>query len=291
MNIQTSHERPLFNAAPDAYYSNDLDRKVHESMELQARLKDAISQHLLELHYQPQVGVESGLIVGVEALLRWSDPVLGQVSPAQFIPVAEATGLLLGLSEWVLQKACKQIATWSKNGTPLRVAINVSAQQFHQPNFPKRVRAALELASAPAELLDIEITESVVMEQPELAREHINSLVGMGCRVALDDFGTGYSSLGHLKVLPLSKLKIDKSFIAGIPNALGDVTISRAIITLAHNLGMTLVAEGVETKAQLDFLRQNDCEIYQGGLFAQAMAAQDITAKLHALQSESEALC
>lgn len=273
-----------------ACYSNDLDRKVHESMQLHVRLKEAIAQDLLELHYQPQVGVESGLIVGVEALLRWNDPVLGPVSPARFIPVAEATGLILTLSEWVLQTACKQIATWSKSGTPLRVAINVSAQQFRQRNLPELVRDALVHAGAPAELLDIEITESVAMAQPELAREHIKSLVNMGCRVALDDFGTGYSSLGYLKVLPVSKLKIDKSFMDGIPNEVDDVTISRAIITLAHNLGMTLVAEGVETKAQLDFLHQNDCEIYQGWFFAKAMAAQDITEILDSLRSEAEAL-
>lgn len=273
-----------------ACYSDDLDREVHESMQLHVRLKEAIAQDLLELHYQPQVGVESGLIVGVEALLRWNDPVLGPVSPTRFIPVAEATGLILTLSEWVLQTACEQIATWSKNGTPLRVAINVSAQQFRQRNLPELIRGALALSGASAELLDIEITESVAMAQPELAREHINALVRMGCRVALDDFGTGYSSLGYLKVLPVSKLKIDKSFMDGIPNEVDDVTISRAIITLAHNLGMTLVAEGVETKAQLDFLHQNDCEIYQGWLFAKAMAAQDITEILNSLRSESEAL-
>lgn len=274
-----------------ACYSNDLDRKVHESMQLHVRLKEAIAQDLLELHYQPQVGVESGLIVGVEALLRWNDPVLGPVSPARFIPVAEATGLILTLSDWVLETACKQIATWSRNGTPLRVAINVSAQQFRQRNLPELVRDALALAGAPAELLDIEITESVAMLQPDLAREHINALVNMGCRVALDDFGTGYSSLGYLKVLPVSKLKIDKSFMDGIPKEVDDVTISRAIIALAHNLGMTIVAEGVETKAQLDFLHQNDCEIYQGWLFAKAMAAQDITEILNSLRSEAEALC
>lgn len=273
-----------------ACYSNDLDQKVHESMQLHTRLKEAIAQDLFELHYQPQVGVESGLIVGVEALLRWNDPVLGRISPAQFIPVAEATGLILTLSEWVLQTACKQIATWSKNGTPLRVSINVSAQQFHQRDLPELIRSALALSGAPAELLDIEITESVAMAQPELAREHITALASMGCRVALDDFGTGYSSLGYLKVLPVSKLKIDKSFMDGIPNEVDDVTISRAIITLAHNLGMTLVAEGVETKAQLAFLRQNECEIYQGWLFAKAMAAHDITEILDSLRSESEAL-
>lgn len=271
-----------------ARYSNELDIKVHESMQLHTRLKDAISQDLLELHYQPQVGVDSGLIVGVEALLRWNDPIFGQVSPIRFIPVAEATGLILPLSAWVLRTACNQIAIWSKRGTPLRVAVNFSAQQFRQRDFPEQVRLALAVADANADLLDIEITESVAMAQPELAREHICALVKMGCRVALDDFGTGYSSLAYLKVLPVSKLKIDKTFMDGIPLDVGDVTISRAIIALAHNLGMTLVAEGVESEEQLEFLHQNDCEIYQGWLYSKAINAQEMTAMLESERVETD---
>ena len=269
-----------------AFYSNDLDSSVNECMRVHTRLKEAIARNLFELHYQPQVGVESGLMVGVEALLRWNDAELGQVSPNQFIPIAEATGLILPLSDWVLQTACKQIAIWAKNGTPLRVAVNISTQQFHQRNLPELIREALRLSDAPADLLDIEITESVAMAQPDLARQHINSLVRMGCRVALDDFGTGYSSLGYLKLLPVSKLKIDKSFMDGIPNDADDVTISRSIISLAHNLGMTLVAEGVETEAQLDFLNQNNCEIYQGWLFSKAVRAEEITEILAAYSGD-----
>jgi diguanylate cyclase (GGDEF)-like protein/PAS domain S-box-containing protein len=260
-----------------ACYSRDMDRKVHEDVQLHTRLKEAIAQGLLQLHYQPQVGVESGLIVGAEALLRWHDAVLGPVSPARFIPVAEATGLILPLSDWVLETACAQIATWMRAGTPLRVAINVSAQQFRQRDLPEQVRAALARTGAQAEWLDLEITESVAMTQPGQAREQLNALVGLGCRVALDDFGTGYSSLAYLKDLPVSKLKIDKSFMDGIPHDANDLTISRAIIALAHNLGMTLVAEGVETEAQLTFLYQNNCEIYQGWLFAKAMPAEELT--------------
>ncbi len=269
-----------------ACYSYEMDHKVRESMQLHTRLKEAIEKELLELHYQPQVGVESGQIVGAEALLRWDDPVLGQVSPARFIPVAEATGLILALSAWVLREACRQIATWSGNGTPVRVAINISAQQFRQRDLPEVVRSALALAGAQAEWLDIEITESVAMAQPDLAREHIKALAHMGCRVALDDFGTGYSSLGYLKVLPVSKLKIDKCFMDGVPNDAGNVTISRAIISLAHSMGMTLVAEGVETQAQLQFLYQNNCEIYQGWLFSKAITASELTSLLTVSQME-----
>lgn len=267
-----------------ACYSQDMDRKVHEDMRLHTRLKEAIAQGLLQLHYQPQVDVETGAIVGAQALLRWHDPVLGNVSPARFIPVAEATGLILSLSEWVLETACKQIAAWAQAGTPLRVAINVSAQQFRQRDLPERVRAALERAGAQARWLDIEITESVTMTQPEQAHEQLNALVDLGCRVVLDDFGTGYSSLANLKVLPLSKLKIDKRFMNGIPHDANDVAISRAIIALAQSLGLTLVAEGVETDAQLAFLREYGCEMYQGLLYAKAMAAEDLTSRLHGVQ-------
>lgn len=265
-----------------ACYSPEMDRRVHEDMQLHTRLKEAMAQGILQLHYQPQVDVESGAIVGAEALLRWHDPVLGHVSPARFIPVAEATGLILPLSDWVLETACKQIATWTQAGTPLRVAVNVSAQQFRQRNLPEQVRAALARTGAQAEWLDIEITESVAMTQPEQAREQLNALVGLGCRIALDDFGTGYSSLAYLKALPVSKLKIDKSFMDGIPQDANDVAISRAIIALAHSLGLKLIAEGVETDAQLAFLRQYGCEIYQGWLFAKAMTAGDLTELLRA---------
>lgn len=259
-----------------ACYSQEMDRRVHEDMQLHTRLKEALAQGVLQLHYQPQVDVATGAMVGAEALLRWHDPVLGDVSPSRFIPVAEATGLILPLSDWVLEAACEQIAAWAHAGTPLRVAVNFSAQQFNQRNLPEKVRAALERTGAQARWLDIEITESVAMAQPEQAREQLNALVALGCSVALDDFGTGYSSLAYLKDLPVSKLKIDQSFMKGIPHDLDDVTIARAIIALAHSLGLTLVAEGVETQEQLEFLREYGCEAYQGWLFAKAMEAKDL---------------
>lgn len=269
-----------------ACYSQDMDRRVHEDMQLHTRLKDAIAHASMKLHYQPQVDVETGLIVGAEALLRWHDPVLGEVSPSRFIPLAEATGLILPLSDWVLETACAQIAAWTQAGTPLRVAVNFSAQQFRQRNLPEKVRAALAKTGAQARWLDIEITESVAMAQPEQAHEQLTALVALGCSVALDDFGTGYSSLAYLKSLPVSKLKIDKSFMDGIPHEANDLTISRAIIALAHSLGLTLVAEGVETEAQLTFLRQFGCEVYQGWLFAKAMEAADLTSRLASLNDE-----
>jgi diguanylate cyclase (GGDEF)-like protein/PAS domain S-box-containing protein len=278
-----------------SFYSSDLDWRVREDMQMHNRLKDAIAQGYLSLHYQPQVDVATGVINGAEALLRWHDPVLGQVCPARFIPVAESTGLILALSDWVLETACTQIATWMQAGTPLRVAINVSAQQFRQFDLPEKVSNALARTGARAQWLDIEITESAAMKQPEQAREQLDALVALGCRVALDDFGTGYSSLSYLKALPLHKLKIDKSFMDGVPHDANDVAISRAIIAMAHSLGMTLTAEGVENAAQLAFLQEHDCETYQGWLFAKAMSATALTERLcaptragHSLAKQNE---
>jgi EAL domain-containing protein (putative c-di-GMP-specific phosphodiesterase class I) len=263
-----------------ACYSQNMDRSAHDNLQVHTRLKEAMAQNELQLHYQPQVDVETGAILGAEALLRWFDPVLGHVSPARFIPVAEATGLILPLSEWVLETACQQIAAWTLAGTPLRVAVNFSAQQFRQRDLPGQVRQALARTGAQAQWLEIEITESMAMTQPEQAREQLEALVAMGCRIAMDDFGTGYSSLAYLKALPIHKLKIDRSFMDGIPENNSDLAISRAIIAMAKSLGMTLTAEGVETEAQLAFLRQNGCNTYQGWLFAKAMVAAELSALL-----------
>lgn len=268
-------------------YSQDMERSVREDMQIHMRLKEAIGRCSLALFYQPQVDVESGVIVGVEALLRWADPVLGQVSPARFIPIAESTGLILPLSDWVLETACTQIAAWTRAGTPVRVAVNFSAQQFRQLDLSKRVADTLRRTGALAQWLDIEITESLAMTHPEKAVDQLNALVALGCRVALDDFGTGYSSLAYLKTLPIHKLKIDKSFMDGIPGDSNDVAISRAIIALARSLGMTLIAEGVETDAQLAFLRQHGCETYQGWLFAKAMTAAELTLLLPAVPAQA----
>lgn len=258
-------------------YSHEMNLQAHRDMQLHNRLKEAIATAGLELHYQPQVDVNTDEIVGAEALLRWNDAELGNVSPARFIPVAEATGLILPLSDWVLNTACRQIAEWTRGGFPLRVAVNFSAQMFGLRNLPELVRTALAKAGAEARWLDIEITESVAMRCPEQAREQLVALVALGCRIVLDDFGTGYSSLAYLKELPVNKLKIDRSFIQGIPDDASDTTISRAIIALAHSLGMTLVAEGVETNDQLRFLRRFGCEVYQGWFFAKALSAPEFS--------------
>jgi diguanylate cyclase (GGDEF)-like protein/PAS domain S-box-containing protein len=263
-----------------ACYSHEMDGRVHEDMLLHKRLKEAIAHGQLELHYQPQVDIASGSVVGAEALLRWNDSVLGSISPTRFIPVAEATGLILPLSEWVLQTACEQLAYWENSGTPLQVAVNFSAQQFRNEGLSDQVKRALSDAGASAKLLTIEITETLAMARPERARQQLQALVALGCHVALDDFGTGYSSLAYLKVLPVQKLKIDKRFMDGVPDDGNDVAIVGAIIALAHSLGLKLVAEGVETELQLDFLRQSGCEVYQGWLYSKAIKAEALGALL-----------
>jgi diguanylate cyclase (GGDEF)-like protein/PAS domain S-box-containing protein len=268
-----------------ACYCGQLDQHAHENMALQARMKHAIAHGGFRLLYQPQVDVQTGAIVGAEALLRWHDAELGEIPPRRFIPVAEMTGLILPLSDWVLETACRQIAQWEREGVPMRVAVNFSAQQFRQRDLSAKVQALLARTGASARWLDIEITESLAMEQPVQAREQLAALVALGCSVSLDDFGTGYSSLAYLKALPVSKLKIDRGFVKDIPHDTNDMKISKSIIALAHSLDLTLVAEGVESQEQLAFLRDHGCEAYQGWLFAKALEAQELTRRMLAARA------
>jgi len=267
-----------------ACYSQELNARAHEDMLIHARLKEALAENRLQLHYQPQVDVQSGALIAAEALLRWHDEQLGQVSPERFVGVAEATGLILPLSDWVLEQACQQIRHWQQAGTPLRIAVNFSAHQFNQPDLAHQVAAVLQRTGASAALLDIEITETVVMARPDQARAQIAALVALGCSVALDDFGTGYSSLTRLKDLPVSKLKIDRSFVQGLPGDSNDCTIAQAIIGLARSFNLKMVAEGVENASQLAFLREQGCELYQGWWYARAMPADALGELLLAQQ-------
>jgi diguanylate cyclase (GGDEF)-like protein len=250
-----------------ACYSQELDRRTHEDMLLHSRLKTALSDQLLSLHFQPQVDLRDGRLEGAEALLRWQDPVLGSVGPDRFIPIAEATGLILPLSDWVLDRACRQIADWQRAGTPLRLSINVSAHQLHQGQLTDKVRSALDRYGAHARWLELEITETVAMTQPRQALDQLLALVELGCSVSLDDFGTGYSSLAYLKALPVSKIKIDQRFVQDITDDPDDDVIVQTIIGMAHNLGLEVIAEGVETVAQRDRLALYGCTVCQGYLF------------------------
>ncbi len=258
-----------------ACYSQEMDRRTHEDMLLHARLKTAIGEQLLNLHFQPQVDLRDGRLEGAEALLRWNDPVLGVVGPDRFIPLAEATGLILPLSDWVLESACGQIAVWQRAGTPLRLSVNVSAHQLHQGQLGDKVRTALTRTGAHARWLELEITESVAMTQPRQALEQLRALVELGCTISLDDFGTGYSSLAYLKTLPVSKIKIDQSFVRDITDDPNDDVIVQTIIGMARNLGMDVIAEGVETEAQRARLALYGCNTCQGYLFHRPLSLSD----------------
>ena len=237
-----------------------------------AELAQAAARGQLDLHYQPLVDLRDHRIAGAEALMRWRHPRLGLLPPGQFLPLAESFGLMPEIGAWVLGEACRQMHKWQGPAwQPFRLAINVSASQVG-PTFDDEVKRVLADMALPAELLEIELTESVAFGNPALFAS-FDALRAIGVRFAADDFGTGYSCLQHLKCCPISTLKIDQSFVAGLANDHRDQTIVRTVIQLAHGLGMEVVAEGVETSASLDLLRQADCDTGQGFLFAKPMPA------------------
>ena len=267
-----------------AFYEPRLGLRMAEKLQLHDRLKLALAYGGLRLHYQPQVDVVTGGIPAVEALLRWTDPQLGEVPPDRFIPVAEATGLILALGAWVLDAACQQAAAWARAGTPLRVAINLSAQQLRQADLVDQVEQSLRRHGALPDLLEIEVTESEAMADPVQACEVLCRLKALGVCIALDDFGTGHSSLTHLRQLPVSRIKIDREFVTPLLCSSADATFVRAIVVLAKTLNLHVVAEGVETTEQLGLLTEYGCDAYQGWLFSRAVPAEHIAQLLQALQ-------
>lgn len=270
------------------FFHEGMTQSARERLAMEARLRQALRDPgQLQVHYQPQVDIASGRIVGAEALVRWFAPDTGRpVSPAQFIPVAEATGLIGPLGEWVLAEVCRQGQEWLAQGLqPLTLSINISPHQFHLTDLSGSVAAALQVSGYPPQALELEITESALAAHPEEARQMLERLRAQGLRVAVDDFGTGYSSLAHLKRFPIDVLKIDQGFIRDIPRNADDMAISAAIIAMGHSLGLSVLAEGVETPEQLAFLRERGCDTFQGYLcsrpvppaeFAQLLEAQPV---------------
>lgn len=259
-----------------ALFTPELARQHHDDLKLHQHLRIALSENHLQLHYQPQIDSYSGRIIGAEALLRWHDPQLGQVPPARFIPVAEATGLITALSDWVMAQACKQLAAWQEAGYDWRLAVNLSVQQFRRPDLVHKLQHFLRQSGALPQMLDLEITESAAMDNLELAGRQLRGLQALGVGIALDDFGTGYSSLAYLKSLPIGKLKIDRTFIDELEYDASSRVIVRTIIALARGLKLQLVAEGVENERQLSFLREHGCGSCQGWLFAPALPAGEL---------------
>ena len=263
------------------FYSAQMNIHSLERLTLESSLRRALERNELVLHYQPQIDIRSGRITGVEALVRWQHPELGLVPPGKFITLAEETGLIVPIGEWVLDAACAQHRAWEQVGLGhLRVAVNLSPRQFTQGDLLKSVARILAQTGCNAKSLELEITEGMVMRNPESAVTLLQQLKDMGIHIAIDDFGTGYSSLAYLKRFPIDSLKIDRSFVTDIPGDAGDVAITMAIISMAHSLGMKVTAEGVETQEQLDFLRKEGCDEMQGYFFSKPLPVELVTALL-----------
>jgi len=259
-----------------AYFSEELTQKARERIALEVRLRRAIEQQELEVYFQAQVDINSDRIIGAEALVRWHDPVKGFVTPSEFIPLAEETGLIIPLGEFVLKETCRLGRQWLDDGLPaVTLAVNVSPHQFRRSDINALVAEVLHDSGFPAEYLELEITESGLMDNQQHAMAILKTLHHQGVRIAIDDFGTGYSSLAYLKYFPLDVLKIDKTFIDDIPFLQGDMAITAAIIAMGHHLGFKVLAEGVETAEQLAFLRQHGCDIYQGYFCSKPVPASD----------------
>lgn len=263
------------------FFSAELNQQTAEKQSLSSDLRHAVERNELFLVYQPVVDMISGKIAGMEVLLRWKHPVLGLVSPVKFIPLAEESGVILAIGNWVLHTACEQLLAWQKQGYEVpRLAINLSAKQFGQKLFAESIAQTLKEKNVNPRHIGFEITESMLVHNIDDVAATLLKLSNMGLEISIDDFGTGYSSLSYLKRFPINKLKIDKSFVDDIATHPDDAAIVKAIIAMAHGLQMTVVTEGVESKEQLDFLRQHGCEQYQGFIYSKPLPAAEIVAKL-----------
>jgi diguanylate cyclase (GGDEF)-like protein len=271
------------------FFDSEVTSFSRERLVLESELRQAVAASQLHLHYQPRVEVASGEVRSVEALLRWQHPTRGWVMPGEFIAIAEETGLILPIGDWVIREACHQARLWQLQGLPpLRVAVNVSPMQFRQPNFVDGVRKALETNSLDAAYLEIELTEATLMTNAEKSVAMLEQLSRLGVVVAMDDFGTGYSSMSYLQRFPIDKLKIDISFIRNLSSNPADVSIVGAIISMAHGLRLKVVAEGVETAEQLAQLKQMGCDQYQGFLHSRAVEPANVSSLLGPSHAASE---
>ncbi|MGQ3281209.1 MAG: putative bifunctional diguanylate cyclase/phosphodiesterase, partial [Shinella sp.] len=262
-------------------FSAELANRASEKLALQEELRRALAQQELFLQYQPQMDLATGRIFAVEALIRWRHPERGLVGPGDFIPLAEETGLIGPIGDWTLRAACRQNKAWQVSGLPpIVVSVNVSARQFQEKDWVERVAAALEESGLEARYLELELTESMIMQDVQQAVETMHRLEKLGVHLAIDDFGTGYSSLASLKRFPVGRLKIDRSFVQDLPDDGDDAAIARAVISLAHSLQLRVIAEGVETREQIDFLREAGCDEIQGYYLSRPIDARALQAIL-----------
>jgi len=261
----------------------ELDQRVQKRLSLETKLRKALERGELQLYYQPQIGLKDSRLVGLETLLRWNHPELGMVSPAEFIPLAEESGLIVQIGRWAIRTACKQVAAWREAGLgDVHVSVNLSARQTKDAYLVHDIVSSLREAGMRPSQLELEITETVLMENVHANVELLNKLQTAGIRLSIDDFGTGYSSMAYLKRFPIDQVKIDRTFVRDIPGDGDDEAITTAIIAMAHSLGLSVVAEGVETETQLQFLRNAGCDIMQGYYFAEAKPPEQVEVFLKA---------
>lgn len=252
-----------------------------EKFALEALLRHALEQGEFQVYYQPQVNIATGQVIGAEALVRWQNPDRGIISPCEFIPLAEETGLIIQIGEWVLLSACAQAASWLAAGfSPFTISVNLSARQLSDPELKARIVQILETTGLEPANLELEMTESALVENATVAGATLNELKALGIRIAIDDFGTGYATLGYLKQFAFDSLKIDRIFVRNANEDTQNAAITTAVILLGHSLNMTVIAEGVETEAELDFLKQHQCDIMQGYLFSRPEPAAIIESML-----------
>jgi diguanylate cyclase (GGDEF)-like protein len=277
-------------------YTPGMHAGTEDRVQMESELHQAVELKQFELHYQPKVDTHSGVVRSAEALIRWVHPSRGLVSPAEFIPLAEECGLIGAIGEWVIREACRQARAWQEEGVPpLRISVNLSASQFREVGLVDSIRRALDDVGLPARYLEVELTESAVMSDPEQSVAILEQLSAMGVLVSVDDFGTGYSSMSYLRRFPIDKLKIDRVFINEIASRVEDASIVRAIVSLAHSLNLKVVAEGVETPAQLDFLKAAGCDEYQGYHYSRPLPADQFQrlirdARSHDFLTEEDAI-